>query len=168
MARTSRFPNLFFPDERSDMESVVRGLVVYFFLLTMFRLAGKRTLSDATTFDLVMLLIISETTQQAMINDDHSITNAFLLILTLVGTSIGLSLLKQRWPKLDMVLEGTPVLIVENGQIHHDRMNKARVDENDLLEAARSEQGLERLDQVKHAILERGGRITIVPKSSEK
>jgi uncharacterized membrane protein YcaP (DUF421 family) len=147
------------------MESVVRGVVVYFFLLLVFRVAGKRTLSDATTFDLVMLLIISETTQQAMINNDHSITNSFLLITTLIGTSISLSLLKQRWPRLDAWLEGVPLLIVEDGKMHRARMKRARVDENDLLEAARSEQGLERMDQIKHAVLERSGRITIVPKS---
>ena len=77
------------------MESVFRGLIVYFFLLIMFRISGKQTLSQTTSFDLVLLLIISETTQQAMVNSDHSVTNGFLLIITLVGTTIVLSALKQ-------------------------------------------------------------------------
>ena len=145
------------------MESVIRGLVVYVFLLLIFRIAGKRTLSENTNFDLVLLLIISETTQQAMVDNDHSITNGFLLIMTLIGASIGLSLLKQRFPALEQWLEGTPLVVIENGKVLRDRMDKTRVDEADILEAARSLRGLERLDQIKYAIVERNGDITIVP-----
>lgn len=150
------------------MESVIRGLVVYVFLLLIFRIAGKRTLSENTNFDLVLLLIISETTQQAMVDNDHSITNGFLLILTLIGASIGLSLLKQRFPALEQWLEGTPLVIIENGKVLEDRMDKTRVDEADILEAARSLRGLERLDQIKYAIVERNGDITIVPAEANK
>jgi uncharacterized membrane protein YcaP (DUF421 family) len=150
------------------MESVIRGLVVYVFLLLIFRIAGKRTLSENTNFDLVLLLIISETTQQAMVDNDHSITNGFLLILTLIGASIGLSLLKQRFPALEQWLEGTPLVIIENGKVLADRMDKTRVDETDILEAARSLRGLERLEQIKYAIVERNGDITIVPAEGSK
>jgi uncharacterized membrane protein YcaP (DUF421 family) len=150
------------------MESVIRGLVVYVFLLLIFRIAGKRTLSENTNFDLVLLLIISETTQQAMVDNDHSITNGFLLIMTLIGASIGLSLLKQRFPALEQWLEGTPLVVIENGKVLRDRMDKTRVDEADILEAARSLQGLERLDQIKYAIVERNGDITIVPAEGSK
>lgn len=150
------------------MESVIRGLVVYFFLLLVFRLSGKRTLTDSTNFDLVMLLIISETTQQAMVDNDHSITNGFLLILTLIGATIGLSHLKQRMPRLEKWLDGTALVILENGTLLRDRMNKVRVDETDILEAARKLQGLERLEQIKYAIVERNGEITIVPSSAKR
>jgi uncharacterized membrane protein YcaP (DUF421 family) len=150
------------------MESVIRGLVVYVFLLLIFRIAGKRTLSENTNFDLVLLLIISETTQQAMVDNDHSITNGFLLILTLIGASIGLSLLKQRFPAVEQWLEGTPLVIIENGKVLADRMDKTRVDEADILEAARSLRGLERLEQIKYAIVERNGDITIVPAEGSK
>lgn len=145
------------------MESVIRGLVVYLFLFFIFRISGKRTLTENTNFDLVMLLIISETTQQAMVDSDHSVANAFLLIMTLVGASVGLSLLKQRVPALDKWVDGTALVIVENGAMHKDRMQKVRVDETDILESARKLQGLERLDQIKYAIVERNGEITIVP-----
>ncbi|MBD0373739.1 MAG: DUF421 domain-containing protein [Pyrinomonadaceae bacterium] len=145
------------------MDSVIRGLVVYFFLLVIFRISGKRTISEATSFELVLLLIISETTQQAMVDSDHSITNAFLLIITLIGTSVALSLIKHKLPFFERWLEGLPFVIVEKGKLHKERMNKARIDESDILEAARSLEGLERLDQVKYAIVERGGEITIVP-----
>jgi uncharacterized membrane protein YcaP (DUF421 family) len=69
----------------------------------------QATLAQATNFDLVLLLIISETTQQAMVDSDHSITNAFLLIMTLVGTGIGSPLLKHRLPALEKWLDGTPL-----------------------------------------------------------
>ena len=145
------------------MDSVIRGLAVYFFLLVIFRLSGKRTLAQITNFDLVLLLIISETTQQAMVDNDHSVTNAFLLIMTLIGASVGLSLLKQRFPVVDKWIDSRPIVIAEHGQTHQERMDKSRVDESDILEAARSLQGLERLDQIKYAVLERNGEITIVP-----
>jgi uncharacterized membrane protein YcaP (DUF421 family) len=147
------------------MDSVLRGLIVYFFLLVVFRISGKRTLSQTTSFDLVLLLIISETTQQAMVDNDHSITNGFLLIITLVGTSILLATLKQFFPRLDLLLEGQPVIVVDKGKLLHEIMNKARVDEEDILSAARMNHGLERLDQIKYAILERDGEISIVPAS---
>src|SRR5688500_14643695 len=99
------------------MESVVRGLVVYIFLLIVFRIAGKRTLSEATAFDLVLLLIISETTQQAMVNSDPSMTNAAILIFTLVGADILLSYAKQWFPSLDPVLDGTAVILLRDGQV---------------------------------------------------
>jgi uncharacterized membrane protein YcaP (DUF421 family) len=145
------------------MEPVIRGLVVYFFLLLIFRIAGKRTLTESTNFEFVLLLIISETTQEAMVDSDHSVFNGFLLIITLVGASIGLSLLKQRMPALEKWLDGTALVIIENGKMHKDRMDKVRVDESDILESARKLQGLERLDQIKYAIVERNGEITIVP-----
>jgi uncharacterized membrane protein YcaP (DUF421 family) len=145
------------------MDSVIRGLIVYFFLLLIFRISGKRTFSENTNFDFVLLLIIGETTQQAMVDNDHSIVNGFLLIMTLMGVSIVLSLLKQRIPKLEKWLDGTALVIVEKGKMHKDRMDKVRVDEADILEAARKLQGLERLEQIKYAIVERNGEITIVP-----
>jgi len=77
------------------MDLVIRGLAVYLFLLLIFRVSGKRSLHNATTFDFVLLLIIAETTQQALVGDDGSVTGAFLLIIVLVGTDVLLSLAKR-------------------------------------------------------------------------
>jgi uncharacterized membrane protein YcaP (DUF421 family) len=148
------------------MDSVIRGLAIYVFLLLVFRVAGRRTLSEATTFDLVMLLIISETTQQAMVNTDHSMTNAFLLILTLVGTSLLLTALKIRFHGLAKWIDGLPIIVIKDGNVLKDRMNKLQVDNDDILEAARTLHGLERMEQIKHAVVERGGSISIVPKQT--
>jgi len=146
------------------MDAVIRSAAIYLFLLIVFRISGKRSLAQITTFDFVLLLIIGEATQQGLLGQDFSITNAFIVILTLIGIDIGLSLLKQRSQSLEKLLDGVPLIILENGQPLKDRMNKARVDEGDILEAARELQGLERLEQIKYAVLERDGRISIVPK----
>jgi uncharacterized membrane protein YcaP (DUF421 family) len=148
------------------VDAVLRIIAMYGFLVLVFRIAGSRALSEATTFDLLMLLIISETTQQAMVDDDHSMTHAFILILTLVGIDRVLSALKQRSKAAERILEGVPLVLVDNGELLRDRMDQVRVDENDLLEAARELRGLERLDQIKYAVLERSGTITIIPQQS--
>lgn len=147
------------------MSSVLRAVVVYVVLFLIFRVAGRRTLSQITTFDFVLLLIVSEATQNAMIGDDYSITNAMLVITTLVGLDIALSLWKRRFPSLDKFLDGVPLIIVEDGTPLKDRMAKARVDESDVLTAARELQGLERMEQIKYAVLERSGGISIIPKT---
>jgi uncharacterized membrane protein YcaP (DUF421 family) len=145
------------------MDAVLRGAVIYLVLLLIFRLTGKRTLSQITTFDLVLLLIIGEATQQALLGDNYSITNALLVIVTLVVIDLVLAQLKQRSRRLDKWIDGVPLVIVENGRPLKDRMAKVRVDESDVLTAARETQGLERMEQIKYAVLERSGGISIIP-----
>lgn len=149
------------------MDAILRGVSIYVFLLLVFRVAGRRTMSQVTTFDFVLLMIISEATQQAMLGDDFSLTNAFLLITTLVAMDIALSLWKRRSPRLDRLLEGAPLILVENGKPVDDRMHKSRVDVADVLAAARELQGLERMEQIKYAVLERSGGISIIPREKE-
>ncbi|HEX6997288.1 MAG TPA: YetF domain-containing protein [Gammaproteobacteria bacterium] len=144
------------------METVIRGIGVYAFLLLIFRISGQRSLGQVTTFDFVLLLIIAETTQQALLGEDFSVTNAFLLIALLVAIDIFLSLLKQRSERLDQWLEGLPLVIVEHGRPLTDRMAKARVDETDILSAARQTQGIERMEQIEYAVLERNGAISVI------
>lgn len=146
------------------MDTVLRGLIVYGVLLVIFRIAGRRTLGSMTTFDLVLTLIISETVQEALIDDDHSMTAAFVLIATLVGADIAVSVVKHRHKLVSKLVDSTPVLLVENGVVHEDRLAKERVNIDEVLEAARLSHGLERLAQIKHAILETGGDISIVPR----
>ena len=146
------------------MDALVRGLSVYVILLIIFRLSGQRSLGEVTTFDFVLLLIIAETTQQALLGDDFSVTNSFLLITTLVMLDIGLSFVKRHSPRMDRLLEGSPLVIVEDGRPLKERMLKSRVGEQDVLTAARQSQGLERLDQIKYAVLERNGAISVIPR----
>ena len=145
------------------MESVLRAASIYAFLLLLFRVTGKRSLAQITAFDFVLLLIIGEATQQALLGNDFSIVNAFIVIGTLMFLELGLSLVKGWVPKLDPLLDSTPLVIVEDGKVLHDRISNERVDLNDILAAARERHGLERLDQIKFAVLERSGGISIIP-----
>jgi uncharacterized membrane protein YcaP (DUF421 family) len=146
------------------MDSVLRGVVIYLVLLVVFRLAGRRTLAETTTFDFVLLLIISEAAQQGMVGNDYSLTTAIILIATLVIIDVGLSLLKQRFPLLEKIIDDVPVVLVEDGHPLKHRMDKARVAADDILESAREQRGLERMEQIKYAVLERSGQISIIPK----
>jgi len=150
------------------MDSVLRAAAIYIGLLVIMRFAGKRSLAQITTFDFVLLLIIGEASQQALLGQDFSVTNALLVVITLVMLDIGLSLLKRRSEKFDKLLEDVPLVIVEDGVALKDRMAKARVDEQDVLTAARHLQGIERLDQIRYAVLERSGGISIIPKPDAK
>ncbi|MDQ7828959.1 MAG: DUF421 domain-containing protein [Armatimonadota bacterium] len=101
---------------------------------------------------------------QALLGQDASATHAYLVILTLLSADIGLSLWKQHSPRVDKLLEGIPLVIVEHGRPLQDRMERERVDVQDVLQAARSRHGLERLEEIKFAILERNGEISIIPR----
>lgn len=147
------------------MDLVIRGAFMYFFLLVLLRVSGNRQFSELTSFDIVLLLMISEATQQAMIGgDDFSVTAGAVVIMTLVGIDIALSHIKQWSSRADLLLDGVPVLLVDNGNYLRSNMRRERVDEQDILAAARETQGLESIDQVKFAVLERAGHISIVPR----
>ena len=150
------------------MYSILRGVAVYIFLLIIFRIAGKRALSEITTFDFVLLLIISEVVQQALIGNDNSMTNAFLLVITLVGLDIAISLWKQKSQSVEKILENIPLILVDHGKPIQERLEKERVNEAEILSRARELQGLERMDQIKYAVLETNGGITIVPMEQGK
>lgn len=146
-----------------DMELIIRGAAVYLFLLVLFRLLGKRSLSETTTFDFVLLLIIGEATQQALLGNDFSVTNALVMITVLMGIDLVFMKLKGRYKKLDRLLEGAPLILVDHGKPLRVRMKESHVDAEDILEAARLGHGLERLEQIKYAVLERDGQISIIP-----
>ena len=146
------------------MDSIIRAVAIYVILLLIFRISGKRSLAQITTFDFVLLLVISEATQQAMLGDDFSMTNAALAILTLVGLDVGLSILQHRFPRFGKVIDSVPLVLVSDGELQRSQMDKMRISEDDIIEAAREKQGLERMDQIKYAVLERTGAISIVPR----
>ena len=146
------------------MEAVWRAAAIYFFYWLIFRIAGKRTLSEMTSFDFILLLMIGEATQQALLGDNYSITHALIVGSTLIFLDVMLSNLKERYPQAEHAIEGVPVIVMQDGKMLQDRMRKERIDAEDILTAAREAHGIERLDQIKYAILERSGGISIVPR----
>jgi uncharacterized membrane protein YcaP (DUF421 family) len=148
------------------MDSVLRAAAMYVALMVLFKIAGRRSLAELTTFDLVLLMMISEATQQALLGDDFSFTNSILVIVTLIAIDVGLSLLKQRSSWASRLIDGEPTIIVENGKLLRQRLRHARLVEADIMEAARSSQGIEKLEEIKFAIIERNGKISVIPRES--
>ncbi|MGE3513116.1 MAG: DUF421 domain-containing protein [Vicinamibacterales bacterium] len=146
------------------MDTVFRALAIYLGLMIILRGSGQRSLAQITSFDFVLLLILGESTQQALVGDDFSVTTGVLLIASLVGIDMTLAWLKQFSGVVDRFIEGLPLVIVEDGRPLLDRMRRSRVDESDVLAAARERQGLERMEQIKYAVLERSGGISIIPR----
>lgn len=94
------------------MDAVARAAAIYLALLIVFRIAGRRALSDITTLDFLLLLVIGQATGQALLGDDHSVTNAVLVIISLILFDLGFSLLKRRSSWASLHLEGEPMIVV--------------------------------------------------------
>lgn len=147
------------------MDIVLRVLAIYLIIVVLFRTMGKRTMAQVTTVDLVLLLVISEATQQAMLGDDYSITTSALAIITLMFVDWMADLLKFKSTKFSRLIEGAPIVLVEHGKPLETRMRKEHININDVLLAARKQQGLLHLTQIEYAILESSGDISIIPAS---
>jgi uncharacterized membrane protein YcaP (DUF421 family) len=145
------------------MESVIRGITMYLVLLLIIRLSGRRTLSQMTPFDLVLTLMISETTQQAMVGEDYSIANAVILIVTLVATDILLSYVKEWLPSVGKAIDGVPTMLIIEGKVDERALKRSRIDISDVMEAARQSHGIPKQSEIRFAVLEASGNISIVP-----
>jgi uncharacterized membrane protein YcaP (DUF421 family) len=146
------------------MDVVLRAAGVYILVFGFLRLSGKRTMSQLTAFDFVLLLIISEATQQAILGDDFSLVGGGLAILTLIMLERLSDTVAFASHRVDRLLNDGALIVVEDGRPHRDRMRMFRLDDDDVLEQARASQGIERMDQIKYAVLERTGSISVVPK----
>lgn len=147
------------------MDLVVRSAAIFFTLLVIMRLGGNKQFSELTAFDAVLIIVIAEVTGNALSGQDFSVTASIIVIISLVFFDITLSWVKTRWKTFDKVVEGVPVLVVENGKMITKNSKKERIDEGDILSAARKDHGLERMDQIRYAVLEKGGKISVIPKS---
>ncbi|RPH30213.1 DUF421 domain-containing protein [Buttiauxella warmboldiae] len=145
------------------MDTVIRALAVYLILIVVFKIAGRRALLQMTSFDLILLLIISEATQQALLGNDFSVTGAMLTIVTLIVVDISFGILKKKIPAADDLLDGTPVILVENGHFYVEKLTKADISAEDILLAARIDHGITERQKIKYAILESNGHISIIP-----
>jgi uncharacterized membrane protein YcaP (DUF421 family) len=150
------------------MDMILRGGAMYVLVWGIFRLSGRRTMAQMTTFDFVLLLICGEATQQALLGDDFSMTNAVGVVLTLVCMDRVVAAFRARSRPFEQIVEGLPLLIMADGKPFEERMKRERVDAEDILHAARQSHGLGSLDQIKYAILEASGEISIIPVEDEK
>lgn len=146
------------------MNVILRAIFIYLFILLVFRLSGKRSLSQLTTFDFVLLLIVGEATHQALLGDDYSLTGAALAVGSLVSMDVLFAYFSKKWSLFDKITNGIPVIIIRDGKPVENRLEVENIEMEDILEAARRSQGLESVEQVKYAVLERDGEISIIPK----
>lgn len=145
------------------MDTVIRALAVYAAILILTRISGRRTLSQVTVFDFVLVLLIAETAQNALVGEDGSLTNAVVLMATLIFTDVVLSLAKSRIGWINLLIDGAPTVLIRDGVPDDKAMKCARVDIGDIMQSARMQHGLARLDQVSHAVLETSGTISVIP-----
>ena len=144
------------------VEKVVRTIVVYAFLLIGLRLAGKRELTQLNPFDLVVLLLLSNTVQNAIIGEDNSLIGGIVGAATLLILNAALVRALFHWGKLDKI-EGSPELLIRNGHVVRPHLERELITLAEL-EAAARRQGIESLAHVKHCRLETGGALTFIPK----
>lgn len=149
------------------MEMILRAVAIYLILLVVFKIAGRRALLQMTSFDLILLLIISEATQQALLGDDFSVTGAMLTIITLVVIDMLFGLAKKYISGAESMFDGSPVILVVHGELQQEKLKKVDVSCDDILVSARQNHGIYQLEKIKYAILERNGYISIIPEESE-
>ena len=147
------------------LQLIARTAISYSALVLFFRLAGRRELGQMTPFDLVVILLIANTLQTAMLGPDTSITGGLIAAATIIIANLALSRLVDRVPFLHRAVEGDPLVLLTDGKIQDRNMRRAGVDRAELEQATR-EHGVAGLDEVRMAVMEVDGSISIVPKSS--
>ncbi len=148
------------------MAAVFRAAFGYCFLVFMVRIAGRRPGKQITPFEFVFIFFIGGLTLTPMVGNDRSLTNALCIITTIAVTHFVIAFLKIRFSGFGRVVDGTPLVLLKKGEWQVEAMEKMRIQDDDVMAMAR-DNGLERLDQIEYAILERNGEISIVPKSKE-
>ena len=144
-------------------EKALRSVVIYLFLLVAFRFTGKRQVGQLTPFDLVVLLIISNVLQNAVIGNDNSLGGGLLGAVVILALNWLVVLGAYRFKPLRRLMAGEPTLLVHNGRIFHDRMEKEHISVEDL-NAALRKNGVVDVQQVRFAVLEENGQISVIPK----
>jgi uncharacterized membrane protein YcaP (DUF421 family) len=146
------------------MDIVLRGIVVFFALYLLMRLIGRRELSKLEPFDLILLIILGDAVQQGLTQDDYSLTGALLAVGTIAVLQVAISYVNYRFPRIRPVLNGEPVVVVQDGRAIERNLKRERLTLDDIAESARL-QGIGSLDQVAWGVLETSGTISFIKKN---
>jgi uncharacterized membrane protein YcaP (DUF421 family) len=147
-------------------EFVLRGVIVYVFVLALIRLSGKRTVGEFTPFDLIVVILLGETMQGALVPEGESVTGPMIVAATLVGLNWLLAFASTRSKAVDALAEGHPVVLVRDGRLVQKALRSQNVPRSDVEEAIRRA-NLGGLQEVKLATLETDGEITVVPRKKK-
>ncbi len=148
------------------MSVIIRAAVAYLVLLLAVRLIGRRMASMMAPFDIVVLFLFGGALMAAVLADDHSMVAAVSVVFSIGLMHVTVSALKRHFSWFGRLVDGTPVIVFEKGEWHQDRMRGLRILESDIMAAAR-QKGLMRLEQVRYAVIERDGKVSIIPESED-
>jgi uncharacterized membrane protein YcaP (DUF421 family) len=152
-----------FVPELSIADKIIRPILVYLFLVVIVRLAGRRELAQLNSFDLVVLMMLANTVQNATIGNDNSLTGGLIGVSALLFANYAVVRILYRHPTIDRLLEGGPTTLIQHGRILSDKLAREGITEEELTEAIRK-QGLLSPGEVERAVLETGGSISVVPR----
>ena len=147
------------------MDLVLRAIFLYFFVFTITRIIGRRELSQLAPFDIILLNVAGDAIQQGLTQDDYSVTGAVLVVGTFAVLTLVTSYASFRFTRLRPLLEGEPIVIMQNGKFLDRNLKRERLTEDEVAEEARQQQ-IASLDQVEWAVLENSGKISFVKKGS--
>jgi uncharacterized membrane protein YcaP (DUF421 family) len=146
------------------MDLVLRAVIIYLLVFAFTRTLGRRELSTIQPFDLVLLVVIGDLTQQGVTQNDLSVTGVLIVVCTIGVMQVGISYLGYRFRRMRSVLQGEPIVLVEKGKIIERNMRRERLTSDDLTEKARLSQ-IESIDEIKRAVLETNGDISFIKRS---
>jgi uncharacterized membrane protein YcaP (DUF421 family) len=145
------------------MDLAIRTAVIFFFIFLLMRIVGRRELSSLEPFDLILLVVLGDSVQQAVTQDDYSVTGAFIVVSTIALLQVFVSYLNFRVPRLRAVLDGEPIVVVQDGKVIEGNARRERLTLDDIAEAARMQQ-IATLEDVQWAVLETSGELTFIEK----
>jgi uncharacterized membrane protein YcaP (DUF421 family) len=145
------------------MDLAIRAVVLFCFVYLLTRIIGRRELSQLQPFDLILLIVIGDAIQQGLVQDDYSVTGALIVVGTFAVLQVAVSFLSFRFPRLRPVLDGEPIVVVQDGEPIERNMKRERITLGDVMVEARQQQ-VAHLDEIAWAVLETNGRISIIPK----
>jgi uncharacterized membrane protein YcaP (DUF421 family) len=147
------------------MDLVLRACVVFFAIFLVTRVIGRRELSTMEPFDLILLIVTGDLMQQAVTQSDLSLTGGLTVLATMALLTVALSYISFKIPKLRPVLDGEPLVLVQDGEIIERNLRRERITVGELLAEARQQQ-VASVDEIRFAVLETNGRISVIPAKS--
>lgn len=143
-------------------EFIVRAIIIYFFLLITLRLSGKRQIGQLAPFDLILLLVLSNSVQNSMNGGDNSLVGGVISALTLICLNYGIAYLTYKSKKIENIIEGQPKIIIDNGKVIRHIMESEQLTQHELDSAIR-QSGYASIEEVRFAVLENNGAISVIP-----
>lgn len=146
------------------MDIVLRATVIFFFLFLITRVVGRRELASLEPFDLILIIVTGDLVQQGVTQSDYSVTGALTAISTMSALTVLVSYVSFKWKRMRSALDGQPVVLVLDGRVLESNLRRQRMTREELEAEIRMQQS-ESVGDVKLAVLETGGKVSVIPKS---